>query len=134
MKKLIPYIFFFPLFFYLLIIILNTDLLVSKSDINIFWIFHIREFPFISLTTLFFSLYIIIIWGLLKFSDIFFHIKNKKLEEELNKTKAKLQEGQEANFQVVIESIQKENKQAQEKNEIILSQIKEELKIIKEKL
>ncbi len=134
MKKLIPYIFFFPLFFYLLIIILNTDLLVSKSDINIFWIFHIREFPFISLTTLFFSLYIIIIWWLLKFSDIFFHIKNKKLEEELNKTKAKLQEGQEANFQVVIESIQKENKQAQEKNEIILSQIKEELKIIKEKL
>lgn len=134
MKKLIPYIFFFPLFFYLLIIILNTDLLVSKSDINIFWIFHIKEFPFISLTTLFFSLYIIIIWWLLKFSDIFFHIKNKKLEEELNKTKAKLQEGQEANFQVVIESIQKENKQAQEKNEIILSQIKEELKIIKEKL
>lgn len=134
MKKLIPYIFFFPLFFYLLIIILNTDLLISKSDINIFWIFHIKEFPFISLTTLFFSLYIIIIWWLLKFSDIFFHIKNKKLEEELNKTKAKLQEGQEANFQVVIESIQKENKQAQEKNEIILSQIKEELKIIKEKL
>jgi hypothetical protein len=134
MKKFIPYIFFFPLFFYLLIIILNTDLLVSKSDINIFWIFHIKEFPFISLTTIFFSLYIIIIWGLLKFSDIFSHIKNKKLEDELNKTKAKLQEGQEGIFQEIIDGIRQENKSAQEKNEALFAEIKEEIKTIKEKL
>ncbi len=125
MKKIISYIFFLPLFFFLLIIILNTDLLTLKSDINIFWIFHIQNFPFLSTTTIFFSLYIIVIWGLLKFSDIFSHIKNKKLEDELNKIKVKMQTGQENIFQEIIEEIRQENKSAQEKNEALFTGIKE---------
>jgi hypothetical protein len=134
MKKIISYIFFLPLFFFLLIIILNTDLLTLKSDINIFWIFHLSNFPFLSTTTIFFSLYIIIIWGLLKFSDIFSHIKNKKLEDELNKIKVKMQAGQENIFQEIIDEIRQENKLAQEKNEALFTGIKEEIKTIKEKL
>jgi|GEM_PF-1273307 len=134
MKKIISYIFFLPLFFFLLIIILNTDLLTLRNNINIFWIFHLSDFPFLSITTIFFSLYIIVIWGLLKFSDIFSHIKNKKLEDELNKIKVKMQTGQENIFQEIIEEIRQENKSAQEKNEALFTAIKEEIKTIKEKL
>lgn len=56
------------------------------------------------------------------------------MEDELNKTKAKLQEGQEGIFQEIIDGIRQENKSAQEKNEALFAEIKEEIKTIKEKL
>jgi hypothetical protein len=139
MKKIISLLFFVPLFLYFLVSLLNTSLLFECADVNIFWIIHLSNTPFLAYTVFFFSIYIIIIWLLLKFSDIFSDIQKNKLVKEVNRLKANIQDGQgnilseiKAEFEQILEKSQTEQKQAIEilkkENEKITSQLVYEIK------
>ena len=81
MKNFINIIFLIPILIYVLLLLLNNNLL-SKSDlINLFWITDV-ELPFISVSTIFFIAYIFIIYFSGKFSSFFTNTKFKKIEEE----------------------------------------------------
>lgn len=145
MKRFISSIFFLPLLIILAIIFLNMDIISIKSDLSIFWIFHLKDIPIVALLTGFFSLYIIIIWILLKFSDIFSFIEKKKMGNEINKLKAELQDKQgellekiTEDFQKILESFKEENEKTLKtlkwENERTLTQMDYDVKIIKEKL
>ncbi len=89
MKNILNILFLIPILLYVLLLLINSDLL-SKSDlINLFWITDV-ELPFISVTTLFFILYIFIIYFSWKFSSFFTNTKFKKVEEEKLLLEAKL--------------------------------------------
>ena len=145
MKRFISSIFFLPLLIALAIVFLNMEIISIKSDLSIFWIFKLKDIPIFALLTGFFSLYIIIIWILLKFSDIFSFFEKKKMGNEINKLKAELQDKQGEllesitdDFQKVFDNFKNENektlKTLKGENERTLTQIDYDVKIIKEKL
>jgi hypothetical protein len=145
MKKLISFFFFIPLFIYLFIALLNPTILFQTSDISLFWFFQIKQVPILAYTVVFFASYIVIIWLLLKFSDIFSNIQKSKLENEVNRLKANLQDGQgnilndiKTEFWKILEKSQIETKQTidifKKENEKIISQLNYEIKGLKEKV
>ncbi len=145
MKKLISLLFFIPLFVYLFIALLNPTILFQTSDIHLFWFFEMKQIPILAYTVVFFASYIIIIWLLLKFSDIFSNIQKSKLENEVNRLKANLQDGQgnilndiKTEFWKILEKSQTETKQTidilKKENEKIISQLNYEIKGLKEKV
>jgi hypothetical protein len=73
---------------------LNPTTLFITGSLSIPFILDMRDIPVIAWGTVFFSLYIIIIWILLKFSSFFSNIKKQKLESEINKLKANIHDGQ----------------------------------------
>lgn len=145
MKKFISLLFFIPLCIYLFVALINPTILFQTSDINILWFFQIKQAPIFAYTIVFFAGYIIIIWLLLKFSDIFSNMQKSKLVNEVNRLKANLQDGQgsilseiKAEFGQILEKAQTEQKQAIEtlkkENEKITSQLVYEIKWLKEKI
>ncbi len=138
MKKFISFLFFAPLFLYLFIAILNPTVLFQTSDINIFWFFSVKWVPVLAYTILFFSIYIVIIWILLKFSDIFSNIQKSKLENEVNRLKANLQDGQwsilteiKKEFALLIEKQWTENTQILQKLTWEMATLKEKIDTLK---
>lgn len=104
-----------PAFIYVIIIFMNTGLLSIKHNLNIFWIYEI-ELPLIAFITIFFVLYILFIWLVLKFTNLFSSIKNKKLEKEIWDLKSKLLDWQEnllewinKNFEAILKKSLDEN-------------------------
>jgi hypothetical protein len=104
-----------------------------------------KQVPILAYTVVFFASYIIIIWLLLKFSDIFSNIQKSKLENEVNRLKANLQDGQgnilndiKTEFWKILEKSQTETKQTidifKKENEKIISQLNYEIKGLKDKI
>jgi hypothetical protein len=71
-----------PALLYMIIVFMNTSLLFLKQEVNILWIYK-AEIPVIAYITIFFILYIILIWIVLTSTNIFSSYKNKKLEKEI---------------------------------------------------
>jgi hypothetical protein len=142
MKKFITFFFFVPLFAYILVALLNPTILFGTSDINILWFFGAKQVPVLAYTVFFFACYIIAIWLLLKFSDIFSDMQRHKLENEVNRLKASIQDGKwntntnaKDNLLEILEKFQAENKQMldsiKKENEKTTSRLFDEIKNLK---
>ena len=94
MQRFISILFFLPLCIFLGILAINPTTLFLKGSISLPFIFELTDIPVIAWGTVFFSLYIIMIWILLKFSNLFSNIKKQKLETEINRLKANIHDGQ----------------------------------------
>lgn len=103
MKNLLNIIFLSPILVYLILLLLNSNLLSKKETVNIFWIFQ-PELPIITIISVFFIAYIFLLYFSEKFSSFFAWNKNKKLQDEILNLKAKLADEREK----LIEDLRKE--------------------------
>ena len=78
-----------PVLIYVVLLLVNSDLLAVRQDISIFWIWDINA-PVIALISVFFVTYIFLMYFSWKFSTFFSTHRNKKLEEENIRLKAQL--------------------------------------------
>ena len=89
MKNILNILILIPLLIYILLLLINKDLLLTTQEVNVFWIYK-TDIQLILYITIFFVLYFIVLWSLFKFSNFFADHKNKKQEEEILTLKAKL--------------------------------------------
>lgn len=135
---------FIPAFAYLGLLILNLDIFKASTEINFFWLtsFNIPVVIFISI---FFILYIFLIWIGFNFSNIFSGLKTKKLEKEVFDLKSKLLNKQgellkniENHFEEVLTKFKTESDKKLElykkENDKVVSNIQYEMKDLKEKI
>ena len=91
MKNILNVILLSPVLTYVVLLLINSELLVKKETVNVFWILEL-ELPVIALISVFFVVYIFLMYFSWKFSTFFTNNKNKNLEEEKIELKAKLSE------------------------------------------
>lgn len=113
MKNIINILLLSPILIYLILLSINIDLLKVEEKVSIFWIWEF-SIPIIGFITIFFVLYIFIIYFSWKFFTFFINSKNKNLEEEKIQLKAKLSE-----------QIPEIEKKMEEKFDKIIEEIKE---------
>ena len=89
MKNIFNIIFLFPILIYVVLLLINSTLLLEKDIVNLFWITEV-EIPLITLITLFFIIYIFIIYFSWKFSLFFTNSKIKALENDKLELKSRL--------------------------------------------
>jgi len=89
MKNILNLLFLLPILIYVLLLLINSNLLSRSEVINLFWIADV-ELPFISVSTIFFIAYIFLMYFSWKFSSFFTNTKMKKIEEEKLLLEAKL--------------------------------------------
>lgn len=89
MRNIINIILLSPVLIYVILLLINSQLLAKKEIVNIFWIWDL-EIPIIAIISVFFVVYIFLMYFSGKFSSFFISSKNKGLEEEKMKLKAKL--------------------------------------------
>lgn len=80
---------FVPAFLYLALLVINLSIFKATTEINFFFLtsFNIPVVIFISV---FFILYILLLWVWFNFSNLFTNMKTKKLESEVFSLKSKL--------------------------------------------
>jgi len=144
MKNLANILFLLPILLYVVLVIINKDILSIRESINFFWITDINAYLIWDIS-IFFVLYLLIVWLWLKFSDILGDFKNKKYEKIINKLKAELQDKEpevisniENKFDKIVEEFKEENskniKVLKKENEKILSNLEYDIKTIKDKI
>ncbi len=144
MKSILNIVLLSPVLVYVILLLINSDLLSKKETVNLFWLMEI-EIPLITLISLFFVSYIIIIYSLFKFSNFFVAHKNKNLNHEVNELKAEMQDREpklleaiETKFSKILEKAQADNKQnidiLKKENEKVVTNLTYDLKMIKEKI
>jgi len=89
MKNIINIILLSPVLFYVVLLLINSDLLAKKENVNIFWIWDVN-IPVIAIISIFFVAYIFLMYFSWKFSSFFSDHKLKKLQEENLKLKAEI--------------------------------------------
>ena len=89
MKNILNLLFLLPILIYVLLLLINSNLLSRSEVVNLFWIADV-ELPFISVSTIFFIAYIFLMYFSWKFSSFFTNTKMKKIEEEKLLLEAKL--------------------------------------------
>jgi len=143
MKNILNIILLFPLLIYVIILLINNQLLNTKAEINLF--FTSFEINIVTYISIFFVLYILIIYSVFKFSNFFVSHKNKNLSDEVNKLKAEMQDKEpkllekiEKKFEEILEKSQKQHKESidilKKENEKVLTNLTYDLKMIKEKV
>ena len=83
------YLLFIPAFIYLALLAINLSIFSASSEINFFWITRF-DIPVVIFISIFFILYIILLWVGFNFSNVFVNLKTKKLEKEVFDLKSKL--------------------------------------------
>jgi hypothetical protein len=80
---------FIPALIYLALLVINLDIFKTTTEINFFWLtaFNI---PVVIFVSIFFILYILLLWVGFNFSNLFTNMKTKKLEKEVFDLKSKL--------------------------------------------
>ncbi len=89
MKNFLNILILIPLLIYILLLLINKDILSLETSVNFFWVYK-TQIQIILYISLFFITYLLILWGLFKFSNFFSDYKTKKQNEEILKLKAKL--------------------------------------------
>jgi len=90
MKNILNLILLLPVLVYVIILLANNELLNIKWEINLFFTsFEVNIITFISI---FFVLYILIIYWILKFTNFFVSSKNENLVKKINELKAEMQD------------------------------------------
>jgi len=144
MKNILNVSILIPLLIYILLLLINKDILSLNTEINFFWIYK-AEIQIILYITLFFVAYLIILWSLFKFSNFFADHKTKKQNEQINELKAKLadQTPELINWiQNILDSKLEEFKQeankkielAKKETEKVLGNLEYEIKTLKDKI
>ncbi|PIE85218.1 hypothetical protein CSA08_03080 [Candidatus Gracilibacteria bacterium] len=123
MKNILNILLIIPIILYILLLFINLDLLSLKGSINLFWLTTI-DISIISFTTIFFLSYILIVYLLLKFSNLFTVFKNKALEGKVNKLKATIQDGNGTMINELISKFDKVLEKNNQSNEKILEKYK----------
>lgn len=78
-----------PALAYLALIMINLQIFQQNTEINFFWLASF-DIPVVIFVSIFFILYIILIWFGFNISNFFTGYKNKKLEKEVIDLKGKL--------------------------------------------
>jgi len=144
MKSLGNFLLLLPVLLFLIIILINKDLLLINENINLLWLAELT-IPLVGFITIFFVIYIILLWIFLKTWNIFTVFKNNRLSSEVNKLKSKLYEERpklvaelkeefEKNLEKYKEVHDKEINTYKKENEKILSNLEYYVKTIKEKI
>ena len=144
MKNILNLVLLSPILIYVILLLINSDLLSEKQTINLFWLAEV-SLPLITLISLFFVVYIMVIYSLFKFSNFFVASKNKNLTGEVNALKAEMQDRQpklleaiEAKFWEILEKSNTEHKKTidilKKENEKVVTNLTYDLKMIKEKV
>jgi len=89
MKNFLNVLILIPLLIYIVLLLINKDILWLNTEVNFFWVYK-TEIQVVLYLTLFFVSYIIILWSLFKFSSFFADHKTKKQNDQINELKAKL--------------------------------------------
>ena len=89
MRNIINIILLSPVLIYVILLLVNSHLLSQKEELSLFWIWEFNA-PVIALISVFFVVYIFLMYFSWKFSTFFSTHRNKKLENENIKLKAKL--------------------------------------------
>lgn len=145
MKSLISFTLFLPLLWYLIIFAINRPLWTLNGNVSFLWMYNIDAIPVVLVISIFFSIYIIIVWLLLQFSNIFTQFKTKKLEGQVDKLKAELLDGQWSlvdqitkSFEEMFDVFKKEStdmmKTLRSENEKYITQTQYDIKAIKDKM
>ncbi len=144
MKNILNILILIPLLIYILLLLINKDLLLTTQEVNIFWLYK-ANIQFVLYISIFFILYLLLLWWLFKFSNLFADYKNKKLNDEILKLKSQLTD----QTPELIEWIQKildekleefknnANKQLEltkKENQKVLWNLEYEIKTLKEKI
>lgn len=83
------FLLFIPAFIYLALLVINFDIFKASTEINFFWISSF-ELPVVIFISIFFILYIVLLWAGFNFSTMFSSMKTKKVEKENFDLKTKL--------------------------------------------
>ena len=78
-----------PALAYLVLIIINLQIFKESTQINFFWLYSF-DVPVVIFVSIFFILYIILIWIGFNFSNVFTNMKTRRLEKEVFDLKTKL--------------------------------------------
>jgi len=135
---------FLPAFLYLALLVLNLWIFKATSEINFFWIAQF-QIPVVIFISIFFILYILLLWIGFNFSNVFTNIKTHKLEKEVFDLKSKLLGKQwellekiESHFDTILEKYKTDSDKKLElykkENEKIVTNIEYEMKSMKEKI
>lgn len=115
MRNIINIILLSPILIYVILLFINLNLLKIQEKVNIFWIWELNV-PIIAFISIFFVLYIFLMYFSWKFFTFFMNSKNKSLEEEKLKLKSKLsdkipeiEEKMETSFNKIIKEIKSIN-------------------------
>ena len=144
MKNILNLVLLSPVLIYVILLLINSELLSEKNTVNLFWITDV-DLPVITLISLFFVSYIVVMYSLFKFSNFFTQHKNKNLTWEVNALKAEMQDNQpklleaiEKKFWDILEKSNAENKKnidiLKKENEKVVTNLTYDLKMIKEKV
>jgi hypothetical protein len=80
---------FIPALIYLALLVINLGIFKTTTEINFFWLTSFN-IPVVIFVSIFFILYILLLWIGFNFSNIFTNMKTKKLEKEVFDLKSKL--------------------------------------------
>ncbi len=86
---LMRFLLFMPALVYLALLLFNISIFKVNSTVSFFWMFSF-ELPVVISVSIFFTLYILLLWIGFNFSNIFTNMKTKKLEKEIFNLKSKL--------------------------------------------
>lgn len=135
---------FLPAFAYLALLVLNLDIFKASTEINFFWLASFN-IPVVISVSIFFILYIILIWIWFSFGNVFTNMKTKRLEKEVFDLKSKLLNKQgellkniENHFDGVLEKYKSESDKKLElykkENEKVVSNMQYDFKSLWDKL
>jgi hypothetical protein len=82
-------LFFIPALIYLALLVINLGIFKTATEINFFWLTSFN-IPVVIFVSIFFILYILLLWIGFNFSNLFTDMKTKKLEKEVFDLKSKL--------------------------------------------
>lgn len=133
-----------PALLYLGLLILNLGIFSATHEINFFWIVRF-DIPVILFSTIFFILYIIVLWLWFQFLGIFKDAEVKKIQEENYKLKEQLLWHQweliteiESRFTEALETLHTEAEKKLElykkENEKLVTNMNYDIKVLGEKI
>ena len=132
-----------PALVYLGFLALNLQIFQVSSPINFFWLASFN-IPVVIFVSIFFILYIVLIWFGFSFSNVFTNMKTKKMEKEIFDLKNKLLSGQgaliseiEARFTKILEAYKADSDKKLElykkETEKIVTNMHYDMGVLKEK-
>jgi len=89
MKNIMNIILLSPILIYVVLLLINSNLLTKTEKVNLFWIWDL-DIPVIAIISLIFVVYIFLMYFSGKISTFFTNSKNKSLEKENLELKAKI--------------------------------------------
>ena len=132
-----------PALVYLAFLALNLQIFQTSTEINFFWIARFT-IPVVIFVSIFFILYIVLIWFGFNFSNVFSNMRTKKMEKEIFELKNKLLTGQgaliteiETRFQKILEAYKADSDKKLElykkETEKIVTNMHYDMGVLKEK-